>query len=131
MKSCAMCKAVKPLSAFHKQPSGPKGRHSYCKDCYASRYNGVRKRNEDPAKKAALNYKRRYGLSTEQVQTLLDVQGGVCAICGMVPKRPCVDHSHTTGKVRGVLCHGCNIKLPAVEDVSFLSTASAYLASSK
>lgn len=131
MKSCAMCKTVKPLSEFHKQPSGPQGRHSYCKECYASRYNGVRKRNENPAKKAALNYKRRYGLSVEQVQALLTAQGGICAICGTTPKRPCVDHSHTTGKVRGVLCHGCNIKLPAVEDAGFLRAASAYLIGSK
>jgi len=50
MKACAMCKAMLLLSEFHKQPSGPKGRHSYCKGCYASRYKGIRKRNEDPAR---------------------------------------------------------------------------------
>lgn len=126
MKPCAMCKVVKPLSEFHKQPSGPKGRHSYCRDCYAARYVG-RKRNEDPVKKAAHNYKRRYGLNPAQVEAMLIAQHGRCAICRAVPKRPCVDHDHKTGVVRGVLCHKCNIQLPAVEDAGFRAAALAYL----
>ena len=41
-------------------------------------------------------------------ETILVQQGGVCMVCGVVPKTPCLDHSHTkrvkgTGLIRGVL----------------------------
>lgn len=47
----------------------------------------------------------------EDYEKLLEAQGGVCAICGIppTPKRAlCVDHCHSTGKVRGLLCTKCN-----------------------
>jgi len=41
---------------------------------------------------------------------MLQVQGGVCAICGNPPKtrRLDVDHDHKTGVIRGLLCFTCN-----------------------
>jgi len=44
--------------------------------------------------------------------TLLEQQDGLCLVCRTIPKRPCLDHSHTkrvkgTGLVRGVLCSNC------------------------
>lgn len=47
--------------------------------------------------------------------------------CGCEPRRPVVDHDHETGIVRGIICHACNIKLPAVEDAGFLAAALRYL----
>ena len=58
---------------------------------------------------------------------MLAKQGGRCALCGGEMKRPVVDHCHQTGAVRGVLCHPCNIKLPAVEDMGWVMLAWAYL----
>jgi hypothetical protein len=61
--------------------------------------------------------KRTYGITEDDYQRLLEHQGGVCAICGQVPraKRLAVDHDHVTGKVRGLLCandeFGCNVTL--------------------
>jgi hypothetical protein len=50
-------------------------------------------------------------MSFEEYTTLLDAQGGVCAIC----KESCktgfalaVDHNHSTKKNRGLLCGNCN-----------------------
>lgn len=61
---------------------------------------------------------------------MLDQQNNRCAICEEpLPKRFHIDHSHTTGKVRGILCHGCNLKLPIVEQPKLLASALAYLAS--
>lgn len=62
------------------------------------------------------NLKALHGLTPEQYDEMLLAQGGVCAIC----KRPepskrqahlSVDHDHDTGKIRGLLCFGCNISL--------------------
>lgn len=49
--------------------------------------------------------KRTYGLTQEEYDILLRQQGGVCAICGkdQLPRRLAVDHSHATGRVRGLL----------------------------
>lgn len=49
----------------------------------------------------------RYKLTTADYQSILQHQGLCCAICKM--KKPLVvDHNHATGKVRGLLCGGCN-----------------------
>ena len=51
-----------------------------------------------------------YKVTKEQYDALLASQGGFCAICGGPPDRLfyCIDHSHKTGKIRGLLCHKCN-----------------------
>lgn len=120
-KTCAKCKVEKPVAEFHKQ--GARGRHSYCKPCFNGR---PRKRTPSPNKRGH-NFKARYGITTLEADAMLASQGGVCAICGEEPKRPVVDHDHATGAVRGILCHGCNIKLPAVENPKFLRSALEYL----
>lgn len=48
--------------------------------------------------------------------TLLGRQGGKCVLCGRVPKVPCLDHCHTNGWIRGVLCSGCNAMLGKLEN---------------
>lgn len=63
----------------------------------------------------------KYNEIAEVRNTLLDSQGGVCAICKREPVRPCLDHSHTkklkgTGQVRGVLCSSCNVLLAKLEN---------------
>lgn len=64
-----------------------------------------------------------YGLSEEAFLRLWDGQHGQCAIClrhmeiGKRGKTAChVDHNHKTGKVRGLLCGGCNPGLGWFED---------------
>lgn len=55
-----------------------------------------------------------YGIDRDTYVALLDLQGGVCFVCGQTPrsKRLAVDHDHKTGDVRGLLCadveRGCN-----------------------
>jgi hypothetical protein len=126
-KRCAKCGVEKPLGDFHRQPSGSHGRHSYCKTCYNKKYRGVKRKPISKEARSRQNLKTRYGLEPWQVKKILEAQGGVCAICKKEPKRACVDHDHKTGKVRGILCHQCNIKLPFVEDSSFRKSALGYL----
>ena len=56
-----------------------------------------------------------YGISLDDYNELFIQQGGKCAICGKLQSEfdyPFhVDHDHKTGKVRGLLCSGCNTGL--------------------
>jgi Recombination endonuclease VII len=73
--------------------------------------------------------KRRYGISRADYAALLARQGGVCAICGKPPEKTlCVDHCHSTGRIRGLLCRKCNFGLGCyAEDQAALIAALAYL----
>ena len=89
-----------------------------------------RAKNKD--KLVGYNKNRRaklYNLTLEQLQTLIDAPS--CAICGYVfqiSKEKQIDHSHTTGQVRGVLCVTCNTGIANFYDnVSLLGKAAEYL----
>lgn len=80
----------------------------------------------------------KYGVTPAWVAQTLDAQGGVCGICqrgqravnGSTGKLfdMNVDHCHTTGKVRGLLCHNCNRALGMFDDSpDILRRALAYL----
>jgi hypothetical protein len=73
--------------------------------------------------------KRRYGISRADYAALLARQGGVCAICGKPPEKTlCVDHCHSTGRIRGLLCRKCNFGLGCyAEDQAAMIAALAYL----
>lgn len=73
------------------------------------------------------NLSTRYGLTPQQVDAMWEKQQGLCAICEMPMNRPVIDHCHSTGAVRGILCHACNIKLPTVEDMGWVMLAWGYL----
>jgi hypothetical protein len=77
-----------------------------------------------------------YGIKSKEYNKLLEKQNGCCAIC----KKPqesfkrmlSVDHDHTTGKIRGLLCYRCNSALGFLCDsVDMLNVAIKYLESSK
>lgn len=120
-KRCATCGETKPLTEFHK--AGKRGHHGYCKPCYNARP----KKRIRPKHRTDQQLRARYGITLEQRDEMLAAQGGICPICRQAPKRPVVDHCHDTGAVRGVLCHGCNIKLHGIENKAFLAAALAYL----
>jgi len=73
----------------------------------------------DPAVKDRLRASRRearfqarYGISATVYDHMHSLQGGACAICERRSKSPLhLDHDHETGKIRGLLCHLCNLRL--------------------
>ncbi len=131
-RACTKCGEVRPLpDGFHSHPGGPLGRHSWCKECVNAAQRGVRKRKDTTENRRERLLKQRYGMTSECKAALLREQGGVCAICLSFPAKPVIDHDHATGRVRGILCHGCNIKLPAIEDGPFLTSALEYLGRTK
>lgn len=67
-------------------------------------------RHKDNQRRAHL--KKKYGITEDQFNELVLSQEGRCAICGKVPKgRLHIDHCHDTGRIRGLLCTGCNTRL--------------------
>ena len=84
-----------------------------------------------------INYlEKTYGITLEQYKDLKESQNDRCAICneeGFIlnpnsKSKLVVDHCHTTGKVRGFLCHNCNRALGLFQDsVAFLEKAIKYL----
>jgi hypothetical protein len=70
---------------------------------------------------------RRYGLGAAEIDAMVAAQGGLSAICRKAPAEH-VDHCHKTGKVRAVLCFGCNGGLGQFrDDPRALRQAIAYL----
>jgi hypothetical protein len=71
--------------------------------------------------------KRRYGLTVENLMLLHDAQGdGACAICGKTSE--VVDHRHSDGEVRGLLCHAHNLGIGLFSDSpKLLEAAIRYL----
>ena len=87
------------------------------------------KENYDPVKSAKWREENqkyiretawiKYGIKDftyEQYQQELEKQGGKCLICKEHMTKPQVDHDHTTGKYRGILCVPCNNGLGIYEN---------------
>jgi hypothetical protein len=121
-KKCSGCKEVKSLTEFPKDINSRDGFYLYCKQCACKR---SKKRYDDngrdPFKTWEFHLKRTYGITPAQYEEMLTAQEGVCAICGQsetatyqrtkVVKKLSVDHDHKTGKIRALLCRGCNMAL--------------------
>jgi hypothetical protein len=74
--------------------------------------------------------KKQYGISPAEHADMLAAQRGVCAICKGIDEHQGlgVDHNHTTGKVRGLLCTNCNQSLGKVrESKEILQAMISYL----
>lgn len=69
------------------------------------------------SKQKNTTYLRKYGISLSTALEMLAKQGG-CAICGCGLDRDTmnVDHCHTTGVIRGILCGKCNHGLGLLGD---------------
>lgn len=69
-------------------------------------------------------FKIKYNMTIEDYDQMLSAQQGLCAICQKPKKfkRLFVDHDHTTGAVRGLLCFKCNTGLGGFEDSPILLT---------
>lgn len=82
------------------------------------------KRYKNPKKKdwhRDWHLRASYGISLAEYNALLAKQDGACGICGRKPpfgkfEHLSVDHDHTTGLVRGLLCGYCNSFLGRIQD---------------
>lgn len=112
MRTCNTCAQSLPMSCFTKDCKGKEGYRNKCKEC-ARRYQA----------------KRRYGADNSHLLT------PNCECCGVELKagskggnRRVIDHCHTTGAIRGVLCNECNLMLGYAHDgIDRLGMGAAYL----
>jgi len=110
-KICRRCQETKLNDCFgwsgYIKKDGNKSSCSYCKTC----------QNE-------LRVERKYGFNYKQYLELLKQQNNCCGNLGCQAKNPgapgrsrfYIDHCHVTGKIRGLLCHHCNLALGQVND---------------
>lgn len=135
---CNECLAAKPLAEFAPDLTGWQGRRRICRACYRAKQSARHaQRKSEPAYKAALvinrrrsDLSRKYGITEPEYLALLASQGNACAICCTQPngQRLAVDHDHTTGKVRGLLCGHCNKALGLFgDDADRLRKAAEYV----
>lgn len=134
MKTCTKCLKEKALDQFQARVGRKHGAtHSWCKAC-------VRKANQrDYDAERGYKLKCTFGITLEEYNALSEEQDHLCAICrkpetvvgnGKRVRKLAVDHDHTTGKVRGLLCTGCNTALGRFnDDITLLEKAIHYLKS--
>ena len=128
---CSKCKKLLPESDFSSRRNKRQNRpvQWYCKKCAAA---SDKARSHETIRRYGL--KTNYGITPEHYNETLVKQEGGCAICRSATtgsKRSShfhVDHDHTTGKVRGLLCHQCNIGLGGFRDnIQSMKNAITYL----
>lgn len=96
---------------------------------------GKQWREENPKKLREKRLKK-YNLTLSEYETLLASQGAVCKICRQPESRHdtalSVDHCHISGKVRGLLCNGCNRGIGYLKDsYDVVLSAAQYLKAAK
>ena len=135
-RTCNKCHQLKPLTEFYKtgrkNDTNPNNRHYTCKECTKARVSAAHAANPDRARQAFM--RRVYGITIADYDQLLKDQNYSCAICpttepGGKHNVFNVDHCHSTGKVRALLCRNCNMLLGMAKDrPEYLTQLIAYLA---
>ena len=137
---CNGCKVWYPWINFAINKKGLNDRKSICKSCSnkSQRLLAKKRREENPElvrqKRWEKHLAKQYNLTLEGLQELENLQDGKCAICKREGNpthkdgRLYVDHCHSTGNVRGLLCYSCNTLLGfAFDDQKILKSAIDYL----
>ena len=155
MKTCLRCKKYLKKSMFHKDPRIKRdGYRGICKVCHngeaaewrrnnkakvyemqkswASRNRDKIKSYKNPTVEKNTRLKRLYNITMEDYNNIFRSQNGSCAICGGVNtktnKNLHVDHDHSGGDIRGLLCSRCNLALGMYRDsIEIHQSALTYL----
>lgn len=137
---CTKCKEVKPVSEFHPHAKTARGYQYWCKECAHAERIERAKIPADPHVRRRHVLWSIYRITPAQYDEMYQRQNGQCAICG-VTKEPwepasladrkrflAVDHCHSTGTIRGLLCCNCNAGLGQFkDDPAIMYAAVAYL----
>lgn len=125
-KKCIECELTKSLDKFSWTVKSKGYISSYCKVCTNKKMHNKRMLNPEKEyeRTRRRHYKSKYGITLEQYNEMFEKQKGLCAICDKPQKRYstsgnkrlAVDHCHTTGKVRALLCTECNVGIGYAQD---------------
>jgi HKD family nuclease len=130
---CKRCGIEKPLSEFYKTSDRKSGHKTICKACIKADPLTEERKAKMRVYGRDYHLKTQYNMTREEHTKLLVAQNHKCAICGIdeadsVKQKLYVDHCHTTGKVRALLCHSCNAGIGLFkESIPALANAIAYL----
>lgn len=109
-RRCFRCRQWKSREQFSIDRSRMDGFTSSCKECTSD------------ASTAS-----RYGMSLEGLKAFRELHAHCCGICG-AGETLYIDHNHTTGKPRGLLCPSCNTAIGLLrEDPALFAAALAYM----
>lgn len=109
LKRCYLCKTEKQPGDFYRGQN----RCIPCSKKLAKKYY-----HQNKEQHRFVKIRSKYGINKNEWEELLTDSVEVCHACGEKATDRClhIDHCHETGKVRGLLCHGCNIALGGVKD---------------
>jgi hypothetical protein len=134
-RECSKCGEVKELSDFPTYNN--KGKKGIRKTCHKCRYAIAKLKgyassgHKTSRQQRKHEIKYRYGITEEELTAMYEAQEGRCSICKTHEDETGtlnIDHCHTTGKVRGLLCKPCNMGLGYFkDDNSRLIAAAKYL----
>lgn len=146
MPVCKVCKKEQDFTKFYKNNTYLSGYTSKCKKCHnkqslenhtVNRDNRLlqmsKYQKEKYDEKRNRDYIRKYGITLDLYEEIKEEQNSCCKVCGtheskISKNRLFVDHCHTSGKIRGLLCHNCNSMLGLAKDnISILQDAVKYL----
>ena len=146
-KTCRDCGLTKNINVFFAQPRNKDKLGSYCKECTYKRAKFCRnipldkrlkRKHKHPGEFGSFEYhksqrlKATYNIDLTDFNEMVKDQEGKCIICEKhqrdMKTSICVDHCHTTGHIRGLLCRECNTGLGLFKDNSLLlQRAAIYL----
>jgi len=126
-KVCSVCKEEKPFSEFKKRSQLKSGIGARCIKCVSKMNKSINIKwiNDHPDRWrliSRLNSFKSRGISItpDEYKILLEESGILCNICNKPNTHKyghlCLDHNHSTGKARGLLCHKCNVAIGMVYD---------------
>lgn len=140
-KRCYTCGEVKPISSYGLNGQNKDGHFGSCKLC-RNAYLRSRYDSDNPAQRESQRWrqiKHNYGITKAEWLAMYAAQEGLCGICSKPlsteqfktagnRQSTCIDHDHDTHKVRGLLCHSCNLGIGNMQhDVATLQRAIEYL----
>lgn len=114
-KLCTICDTTYSIDNFRLIKG--KYRAAYCKRCTNKRRSEKRKLDGTDRDR---RLRRTYGISEKIYKEMYDFQQGKCLICENYYDQLVIDHSHTSGNNRGLLCKTCNIGLGMFKDNPYL-----------
>lgn len=101
--------------ASHREEIRRKTQEAYWADPEKSRQRRRELYAQNPAGQLSRARKYKYGISQQEWEKLFLECEGKCQICSS-PEEICVDHNHSTGRVRGLLCRKCNAAIGLLKE---------------